>query len=65
MSLMGELTIFLGLQIKQLSDKFFLSQTKYTLDLLKWFKMDSTKVINALMNTSTKLDMDTNEECFN
>ncbi|CAL9106511.1 unnamed protein product [Musa textilis] len=35
MSLMGELTFFLGLQVKQLSDDIFLNQTKYTLDLLK------------------------------
>ena len=37
MSLMGELTFFIGLQIKKLSDGTFISQTKYTLDLLKWF----------------------------
>ena len=35
MSLMGELTFFLGLQIKQLSDGIFFNQSKYTLELLK------------------------------
>ena len=35
MSLMGELTFFLGLQIKQLSDDIFLNQFKYILELLK------------------------------
>lgn len=34
-SLMGEVIFFLGLQIKQLSDETFVSQTKYALDLLK------------------------------
>ena len=31
MSLMGELTFFLGLQIKQLSDGIFLNKSKYAL----------------------------------
>jgi len=35
MSLMGELTFFLGLQIKQTRDRIFLTQTKYALELLK------------------------------
>jgi hypothetical protein len=39
MSMMGELTYFLGFQVKQLKDDTFLSQTKYTQDLLKRFGM--------------------------
>jgi hypothetical protein len=35
--MMGELTYFLGFQVKQLKDGTFLSQTKYTQDLLKRF----------------------------
>ena len=57
-SLMGELTFFLGLQIKQLSNGIFLSQTKYALDLLKRFNMNSSKAINTPMSTSTKLEID-------
>jgi hypothetical protein len=34
MSMMGELSYFLGFQVKQLKDGTFLSQTKYTQDLL-------------------------------
>ncbi|KAK6158684.1 hypothetical protein DH2020_005998 [Rehmannia glutinosa] len=34
---MGELTFFLGLQVKQLKDEIFISQTKYTKDLMKKF----------------------------
>jgi hypothetical protein len=30
MSMMGELTYFLGFQVRQLKDDTFLSQTKYT-----------------------------------
>jgi hypothetical protein len=39
MSMMGELTYFLRFQVKQLKDGTFLSQTKYTQDLLKRFGM--------------------------
>ena len=63
-SLMGELTFFLGLQIKQISNDIFLSQTKYALDLLKRFNMDSSKAINTLMSTSTKLEIDESGESF-
>jgi hypothetical protein len=38
-SMMGELTYFLGFQVKQLKDGTFISQTKYTQDLLKRFGM--------------------------
>ena len=44
-SMMGELTYFLGLQVKQFSDGIFISQTKYIYDLLKKFDlMDCTSV---------------------
>jgi hypothetical protein len=42
MSMMGELTYFLGFQVKQLKDGTFLSQMKYTQDLLKRFGMKDT-----------------------
>ena len=63
-SIMGKLTFFLGLQIKQLSSDSFLSQTKYALDLLKMFNMDSSKAINTPMSTSTKLDIDESGDGF-
>ena len=37
MSMMGELNYFLGLQVKQVTDEIFISQTKYVNDLLKKF----------------------------
>ena len=39
MSMMGELKFFLGFEIKQLNEVTFISQTKYTQDMLKKFKM--------------------------
>nr|GEV45715.1 putative ribonuclease H-like domain-containing protein [Tanacetum cinerariifolium] len=41
MSAMGEMTFFLGLQVKQLPDGIFLSQDKYVKDMLKKFDMES------------------------
>ncbi|KAK6151664.1 hypothetical protein DH2020_014299 [Rehmannia glutinosa] len=43
MSMMGELTFFLGLQVKQLKDGTFISQTKYTRDLMKKFGMAASR----------------------
>jgi hypothetical protein len=39
MSMIGELSFFLGLQIKQLKDGIFISQSKYLKDMLKvWLR---------------------------
>ncbi|KAK6124594.1 hypothetical protein DH2020_041662 [Rehmannia glutinosa] len=58
MSMMGELTFFLGLQVKQLKDGTFISQTKYTMDLMKKFGMEEKSSVKIPMNTSVKMDMD-------
>jgi hypothetical protein len=58
MSMMGELKYFIGFQIKQLEDGMFISQTKYTHDLLKKFDMDKAKPINTPMGTNGHLDLD-------
>jgi hypothetical protein len=58
MSMMGELKYFLGFEIKQLEDGMFISQTKYTLDLLKKFGIDKAKPIKIPMGTNGHLDLD-------
>jgi hypothetical protein len=58
MSMIGELKYFLGFQIKQLKDGTFISQTKYTFDLLKKFGMDKAKTIKTPMRTNGHLDLD-------
>ncbi|XP_024195878.1 uncharacterized protein LOC112199045 [Rosa chinensis] len=58
MSICGELTFFLGLQIKQLNTGLFLSQTKYAENLIKKFGLESKKVVNNPMSTTTKLSED-------
>eukprot|EP00253_Pinus_taeda_P034225 PITA_34225 len=45
MSLLGELTYFLGLQVQQKKDGIFLSQTKYLKQILKKYAMEYSKPI--------------------
>ena len=55
--MMGELTFFLGFQIKQLKDGTFISQTKYLKDMLKKFDMENAKPIKTPMPTNGHLDL--------
>jgi hypothetical protein len=57
MSMMGDLTYFLGFQVKQLKDGTFISQTKYTQDLLKRFGMKDAKPAKTPMGTDRHLDL--------
>jgi hypothetical protein len=59
MSMMGELKYFLGLQVKQLQEGTFLSQTKYIQDILTKFGMKDAKPIKTPMGTNGHLDLDT------
>jgi hypothetical protein len=45
MSLLGELSFFLGLQICQRNQGIFISQTKYIIEMLKRFKMEDCKPV--------------------
>nr|XP_016450049.1 PREDICTED: uncharacterized mitochondrial protein AtMg00810-like [Nicotiana tabacum] len=58
MSMMGELTYFLGLQIKQSLKGIFISQTKYIKELIKKFGMENAKPIGTPMSPTTMLDED-------
>jgi len=58
MSMLGEMNFFLGLQVKQLKDRIFISQEKYYKELLKKFDMDQCKEINTPISTSCQLDQD-------
>jgi hypothetical protein len=58
LSMMGELTYFLGFQVKQLKDDIFISQMKYTQDLLKKFGMKDAKPIKTPMGTNRHFDLD-------
>jgi hypothetical protein len=58
MSMMGELTFFLRLQIKQTREGTFVHQGKYTKDVLKKFNMGEAKPLLTPMSTLTALDED-------
>jgi hypothetical protein len=60
MSMIGELSYFLGLQIKQLKNGTFVSQGKYIKDMLNKFGMIDSKAISTLMGTNGNLDSDAN-----
>jgi hypothetical protein len=49
MSMIGELSYFLGLQIKQIKNDTFVSQGKYIKGMLKKFGMDDAKAISTPM----------------
>jgi len=58
MSMMGELTFFLRLQIKQTQEGTFVHQGKYTKDLLKKFDVGEAKPHSTPMSTTMALDAD-------
>jgi hypothetical protein len=58
MSMMGVLRFFLGFQIKQAKEGTFISQMKYTHDVLKKFGPDKAKPIKTPMGTNGHLDLD-------
>ena len=57
-SMIGELSYFLGLQINQLKSGTFMSQGKYIKDMLKKFGMDDVKAISTPIRTNGSLDSD-------
>ena len=58
MSMIGELTFFLGLQIRQLREETFIGQAKYTKELIKKFGMEDVKPMGTPMGTNVTLDKD-------
>jgi ribosomal protein L19 len=57
-SLLGELSFFMGLKIRQRNQGIFISQTKYIREMLKKFGMEDCKPIITPMQTSCKLSKD-------
>ena len=58
MSMLGELSFFLGLQVQQLKHGIFISQVKYIKEMLKHFTMEDSKPGSTPMYTNTKLSRD-------
>ncbi|GJT16039.1 putative ribonuclease H-like domain-containing protein [Tanacetum coccineum] len=55
MSSMGELTFFLGLQVKQKEDGIFINQDKYVTEILKKFSFTNVKTASTPMETQKPL----------
>jgi hypothetical protein len=64
MFMMGELTFFLGIQVKQTKEGIFIHQVKYMKDLMKKFNMAELKTVSTPMSMATKLDPDENGEAI-
>jgi hypothetical protein len=62
MSMMGELTFFLGIQVKQMKQDTFVHQAKYTKDLIKKFNMVELKPVSTPINSAASLGPDEDGE---
>nr|GEZ13990.1 retrovirus-related Pol polyprotein from transposon TNT 1-94 [Tanacetum cinerariifolium] len=60
MSMMGEMTFFLGLQVNQSPCGIFINQSKYVLEILKKYGMESCDPVGTPMEIKDKLDLDQN-----
>jgi hypothetical protein len=65
MSMMGELTFFLGIQVKQMKQGTFVDQVKYTKDLMKKFNMAELKPVSTPMSSAISLGPDEDGEAVN
>nr|GEV99953.1 ribonuclease H-like domain-containing protein [Tanacetum cinerariifolium] len=62
MSSMGELTFFLGLQVKQKQDGIFISHDKYVVEILKKFGLKDRKLASTPTDTEKPLLKDSDGE---
>jgi hypothetical protein len=55
MSMIGDLSYFLGLQVNQTSARIFISQEKYLKEMLKKFQMEDSSLVSTPMVVGCKL----------
>nr|GEV05216.1 retrovirus-related Pol polyprotein from transposon TNT 1-94 [Tanacetum cinerariifolium] len=60
MSMMGEMTFFLGLQVNQSPCGIFINQSKYVLEILKKYGMESCDPVGTPIEIKDKLNLDQN-----
>nr|GEU88869.1 hypothetical protein [Tanacetum cinerariifolium] len=60
MSMMGEMTFFLGLQVNQSPCGIFINQSNYVLEILKKYGIESCDPVGTLIEIKDKLDLDQN-----
>ncbi|XP_063942857.1 uncharacterized protein LOC135150474 [Daucus carota subsp. sativus] len=64
MSMMGELSYFLGLHVSQKEDGIFICQSKYVRDLLRMYNPEHSSPAKTPMATATKFDQDKSSKKF-
>jgi hypothetical protein len=62
MSMIRELTFFLGIQVKQMKQYTFVHQAKYMKELMKKFNMAELKLVSTLMSSAASLGPDEDGE---
>nr|GEZ60697.1 hypothetical protein [Tanacetum cinerariifolium] len=60
MSMIGEMMFFLGLQVNQSPCGIFINQSKYVLEMLNKYRMESCDPVGIPMEIKDKLDLDQN-----
>nr|GEW53590.1 putative ribonuclease H-like domain-containing protein [Tanacetum cinerariifolium] len=58
MSMMGEMTFFLGLQVNQSPSGIFINQSKYVHEILKKYSLNTCAIVDTPMYIKDKLDLD-------
>ncbi|XP_047258566.1 secreted RxLR effector protein 161-like [Capsicum annuum] len=59
---LGEMTYFLGMEIKKTRNEVFICQKKYIKEILKRFRMEECKSVSTPMNQKEKLKQDDGAE---
>jgi hypothetical protein len=62
MFMMGELTLFLGIQVKQTKQGTFVHQAKYMKNLMKKYNMSELKPVSTPMSSAVLLSPDEDGE---
>ncbi|GJT11622.1 retrovirus-related pol polyprotein from transposon TNT 1-94 [Tanacetum coccineum] len=65
MSMMGEMTFFLGLQVNQSPRGIFINQSKYVLEILEKYGLDKSDPVGNPMELKDKPNLDQNETLVN
>nr|GEW71688.1 retrovirus-related Pol polyprotein from transposon TNT 1-94 [Tanacetum cinerariifolium] len=58
LSMMGEMTFFLGLQVNQSPSGIFINQSNYVNEILKKYRLNTYDIIGTPMDIKDKLDLD-------
>nr|GFC63664.1 retrovirus-related Pol polyprotein from transposon TNT 1-94 [Tanacetum cinerariifolium]GFC63792.1 retrovirus-related Pol polyprotein from transposon TNT 1-94 [Tanacetum cinerariifolium] len=58
MSMMGEMTFFIGLQVNQSPSGIFINQSKYVHEILEKYGLNTSDIVGTLMDIKDKLNLD-------